>query len=519
MQITDMDPTSSTSRAIQYRESSKSIFVINPTGICNLRCIHCWNARYIGTQLSPVDVRQVIDRIPTDVRIHFLGGEPLLHPNILELIAYSRRTGHYTSLVTNGLLVSKVGVENLLQSGLSEIGVSIDGPDEVTNDEIRGRGSFSKAWDSLVQISDYLTRQRMDARLLLSVTAMRKNILHIPALIERVAQSKLYVDKVVVDRVVLEGRALETPGLEVPPEMWLDMCEQICGEWRHYRTLFHLVLRGPPLVHNYLTSKYRIFLRDSIIGCPGLESPFSGCLTSEGAIYTCAREFLIRRAQKHGYLPFQGKNYRELITLTGRIFGLPDFATTLGPLLGPPQAPICRDCEWESACVQCPILNLLGEKYSPKLCREALGRMPDKIGLESQRYSESRSVSSMPQILEWSTFSFSNDVYVKQRQDSSITYISPSRDRMVTFPADIHAEFLLDHANQTTPLSELRRVYSYQYRAPAYYLDLVLLKLIFEQFVLTQSEIIATSQGDRFEADPHVTKPPIQIEKSIAVKG
>lgn len=478
-----MEPTSPTRMAIRYRESSKSIFVINPTGKCNLRCIHCWNARYIGTELSPVDVRQVIDRIPAGVRIHFLGGEPLLHPNILELIAYSRRTGHYTSLVTNGLLVNKVGVENLLQSGLSEIGVSIDGPDEVTNDEIRGRGSFSKAWDSLVQISDYLTAQRMDTKLLLSVTAMRKNILRIPSLIERVAQSKLYIDKVVVDRVVLEGRASETSGLEVPPEMWLDVCEQVCGEWRRHRTLYHLVLRGPPLVHQYLTSKYRIFLRDSIIGCPGLESPFSGCLTSEGAIYTCAREFLIHRAQKHGYLTFQGKNYRELITLAGDIFSLPDFATTLGPLFGPPDAPICQDCEWKSACVQCPILNLLGEKYSPKLCREVLRRMPEKIGLESQRHSEYRSVSSRPQILESSTFSFSDDVYVKQRQDSSITYLSLSRDRMVTFPADIHAEFLFDPANHATPLSELRRAYSSRYCAQPYYLDLVLLKLIHEQFV------------------------------------
>jgi len=479
-----MQLTSPTVLAARYSESSKSIFVINITGRCNLKCIHCWNARYVGTELNSIDVRRVIDRIPTDARIHFLGGEPLLHPDILELIAYSERTGHYTSLVTNGLLVSKIGVDNLLQSGLSEIGVSIDGPDEVTHDYIRGRGSFSKAWSALVEISDYLAAQRLETKLLLSVCAMRNNVLRIPALIERVARSKLYVDKVVVERVVKEGRALETPGLEVPPEMWLNMCEQICNEWRRYRTLFHLILKGPPLVHNYLTSKYPIFLRDSIIGCPGLESPFGGCLASDGSIYSCSREFLIRKAQKQGYLQLQGKSYHELVTLTGDIFNLPDFVNNLGPLLEYPDDPICQDCKWKSLCrVYCPIQRLIGEKYSPELCREALRRMPEKLNPESQRHSKYVNVNRGPQILEGSTFSFRNDIYVKQHRDGSITYISLSLDRMVSFPADIHAEFLFDHTDRTTPLSELRRAYSNRYSAPAYYLDLALWKLILEQFV------------------------------------
>lgn len=384
-------------------------------------------------------------------------------------------------MVTNGQLVGEVGVENLLESGLSEIGISIDGPDEVINDEIRGRGTFSKAWEALEQISDYLFAQRMDINVLLSVTAMSKNIKHIPALIRRVSNSEFNIDKITVDKVVPEGRALETSGLEVSPKMWLDMCEQVCTEWRNYKTLFHLILRVPPLVHNYLISKYQIFLRDSIIGCPALESSHSGCLTSEGTIYSCGREFLIRRAQNSKYFPLQGKNYRELISLTGSIFNLQDFSSSLRPIFGPPSAPVCRECMWKSECVQCPILNLLGEKYSPNLCQETLKRINGGFG--GLNDSDYRKVGNVPIIFEHSMFTFSNDVYLKHRKEGSIIYLSPTLDRMVTFPEGIHAEFLFDYTDQPKSLSELRRAFENQYSISAWYLDLVLFKLIDEQFI------------------------------------
>lgn len=480
---------SPTALALEHRESAKkSIFVINPTGRCNLRCIHCWNARYIGNELDPRDVRKVIDRIPGHVRIHFLGGEPLLHPNILELIAHSSKRGHYTSLVTNGLLVRRVGVDHLLRSGLSEIGVSIDGPDEVTNDEIRGRGSFRRAWEALVQISDHLVSGPTDVKLLLSVTAMHKNARQIPALIERVAERRLHIDKVSVDRVVLEGRAREDPRLAVPPEMWLDTCEQVCGKWRQYRTLHHLTLKVPPLVHHYLTSKYGIFLRDSIIGCPGLESPLGGCLTSDGRIYSCSREFLIRAAQKQGYLPLQGEKYRDLVRLTGGILRLPDFITTLEPFLKPPDGELCRGCEWKWGCrVKCPIRSLLKQKYSAELCQESSRRMTETRGPENRTRSGSHNVRPRAEKPESSFFSFRHDVYLKQHRDASTSYFSVSLDKMVTFPPEIHAEYLFDRSCRPIPLSKLRREYTCVYKKPAHYLELVIQKLAYERFVYLRS--------------------------------
>jgi MoaA/NifB/PqqE/SkfB family radical SAM enzyme len=96
---------------------------------CNLSCGYCNEFDKIS---QPVPYETLVQRIDhlTDVLgvtiMDFLGGEPLLHPRIADLVAYARRKGCWTNIITNGLLLSTERITQLNAAGLNSMCVSID---------------------------------------------------------------------------------------------------------------------------------------------------------------------------------------------------------------------------------------------------------------------------------------------------------------------------------------------------------------------------------------------------------
>jgi MoaA/NifB/PqqE/SkfB family radical SAM enzyme len=60
------------------------------------------------------------------MRIALVGGEPLMHPNIVELVRYCRELGFATSLTTNGFLLTRELVGQLEDAGLQVMQISVD---------------------------------------------------------------------------------------------------------------------------------------------------------------------------------------------------------------------------------------------------------------------------------------------------------------------------------------------------------------------------------------------------------
>lgn len=121
---------------------------------CNLTCTHCFNASgpkdpWIQS-IGPAQVRAAIDEgAALGVKeIYFTGGEPFLHPDILDLIHYA--LGHApTTVLTNGTLITGAVAERLGAFAAAsryslEIRLSLDAADREANDAIRGRGVFDK---------------------------------------------------------------------------------------------------------------------------------------------------------------------------------------------------------------------------------------------------------------------------------------------------------------------------------------------------------------------------------------
>jgi len=131
------------------------------THLCNLRCEMCgqWgpvgnasrlNADTLRQQMALPELQAILDQAVSwrPGMIYLWGGEPFLHPDLLDLVAYIRRKGLYCLVTTNGTRLVETADE-LVSHGLHTLRVSLDGPPEI-HDRIRGRpGTFAQAVEGI----------------------------------------------------------------------------------------------------------------------------------------------------------------------------------------------------------------------------------------------------------------------------------------------------------------------------------------------------------------------------------
>ncbi len=122
------------------------------TNVCNATCDFCGYAKdkiqakdwiWIDTQQTLAALDILYDR---GVRyLTFSGGEPLLHPRLLDMVAYAAAKGMRPSIVTNGSPLTPRNVEKLKASGLKTLFISIDAPDQAAHEANRGlKGVFAR---------------------------------------------------------------------------------------------------------------------------------------------------------------------------------------------------------------------------------------------------------------------------------------------------------------------------------------------------------------------------------------
>ena len=131
--------------------------------LCNLTCTHCFvscgPAEDRHAMMTREEVRaRVAEALALGVKeFYFTGGEPFLHPGMLEILADTLTHGPCTVL-TNGTLFGERRVEALAALTRDsrfalEIRVSLDGERAETHDAFRGAGSFDRAIAGIVMLS------------------------------------------------------------------------------------------------------------------------------------------------------------------------------------------------------------------------------------------------------------------------------------------------------------------------------------------------------------------------------
>ncbi len=155
---------------------------------CNLDCSFCrWRVsnNQARKMLMLRDLRAPLRELQAFkvIRIHFSGGEPLIHPEIVGVLRYCSDVGiPETAMTSNATLATKEIASDLFQAGLKHINVSLDG-------DVEGfHGKFSRAvagLNNLVEVRNSLFRkQKISIRV--SIVVGANNICILPDLIKRV---------------------------------------------------------------------------------------------------------------------------------------------------------------------------------------------------------------------------------------------------------------------------------------------------------------------------------------------
>jgi radical SAM protein with 4Fe4S-binding SPASM domain len=146
----------------------------------------------------------------------FTGGEPLMRPDLFELLAYSKVLGFSNTIATNATLIDDKVAQQMRAHGVVIAAVSLDGFTAETHDKIRGLpGSFEKA----VQGMRALTRAGIVLHI--NITAMEYNVTQMERLMALVDELKTGILLIYQLVPVGRGRVIEDAVLDKDANEWL----------------------------------------------------------------------------------------------------------------------------------------------------------------------------------------------------------------------------------------------------------------------------------------------------------
>jgi MoaA/NifB/PqqE/SkfB family radical SAM enzyme len=122
---------------------------------CNLRCYFCYFLNRIEDAQHPEHPFMTLEKAKQifhtlryfygNTAIDIQGGEPTIHPDILEMIRYCREIGLYPTLITNGLvLAKKEKLQEFKDAGIRDFLVSLHGIGPIHDEVVCRKGAYEK---------------------------------------------------------------------------------------------------------------------------------------------------------------------------------------------------------------------------------------------------------------------------------------------------------------------------------------------------------------------------------------
>ena len=115
-------------------------------------CEHCYReaGAKAADELNTAEGKRLLEQIARagfKIMI-FSGGEPLMRPDIIELVEHARSLGLRPVFGTNGTLITPEMAERLKAAGTMGVGISLDSMDPDKHDRLR---KYDGAWAEAVQ--------------------------------------------------------------------------------------------------------------------------------------------------------------------------------------------------------------------------------------------------------------------------------------------------------------------------------------------------------------------------------
>ena len=360
---------------------------VEPTSRCNLSCRTCvrhsWQEP--GGTMAMATYRRLIDGlrdVPTLRKVSLWGfGEPLLHPDIVEMVTLAKGLGAQTEIVTNGLLLDAARAAAFVEAGLDSIVFSIDGASAEAYADVRSGADLALVRENVSGLRRARERSPYHKpEIGLEFVVTRRNLDQLARL--RTLAADLGASFIVVTNVLPYTRELSdqvlynmTVGM-LPARTrskWIPEIIMPAIDLRWYSTPIHTLMEqwedaGAVWRRGTSNGAYCKFVGEGAAGV-GWDGGVSPCIALMHT-YTCyvlGREKLIKRCvlgnvneTAIGAL-WEGEEYRRLRARVQEFDFSPcsscggcQYAETNEQDCYGNTFPTCGDCLWAKGVIQCP---------------------------------------------------------------------------------------------------------------------------------------------------------------------
>ncbi|MBF0449469.1 MAG: radical SAM protein [Candidatus Magnetomorum sp.] len=257
-----MNPT------ILFKKNTRSVF-FHITTHCNLSCRHCYiDPVQHGLGSIPLDqIMQWLTYLKKDnTDLVLLGGEPTLHPDLSEIVKFSRKLGFKSITIdTNGYLFHNI-LNRVTPHDVDFFSFSLDGPDASINDAIRGADSFETCTKGILAARE----KGFSVSVIYTVSAMNlKSLNQMPVLIQ-----KLDIQRFFIQVIGIRGNSSKNASnnQQINYEQWMTHVPKVAKQ---------VVQLGIPVTYP------KVFLqKDEFFECAGRVADYFFVFPN-GRVYQC----------------------------------------------------------------------------------------------------------------------------------------------------------------------------------------------------------------------------------------
>ncbi len=332
-------------QALAYEErtgvKAPRIIAWEITRSCNLSCAHCRAAAEFGAyegELSLDEIKAVIDDIVTisNPIVILTGGEPLMRPDIWEIVDYLHEKGAMPVIGTNATLITEDIAAKMAEHRIPRISVSIDFPTAEEHDAFRGEPG---AFDASIAGIKMAKAHGVGVQINMTVTTLN----HTKVEAVHDLAEELGIDAFHIFMLVPTGRGSDLLDKELPPEEY----ERVLT-WAYHRqktSPLHFKPTDSPhyyrIIRQLAKAEGKKVTREEY----GLDAMTRGCL---GGITFCFISH-VGDIQPCGYFDMQLGNVKEQpfsrIWTESKVFNeLRDYSLLKGK---------CGACEYKAVCGGC----------------------------------------------------------------------------------------------------------------------------------------------------------------------
>lgn len=218
-------------KTVSFSRHSANVFFHLLTR-CNLRCRHCY-INPVQHGKNTLDVRTICQWLDIFARRHtaanliLLGGEPTLHPDLTEVVFHARAAGYASITIdTNGYLFNAI-LDRVTPEAVDFFSFSLDGPDPLVNDPLRGAGSFAACTAGI------MAAKKKGFAVSLIYTVSQANIAHLhqmPALLENLGVDRFFIQVIGIRGLWAEDSDCREALARADRHTWLSVVPQVAED-------------------------------------------------------------------------------------------------------------------------------------------------------------------------------------------------------------------------------------------------------------------------------------------------